>query len=322
VIAASGIKVALAITVRRDTVASVKDLEDDLDDFTRKPPAAWIPYREEHCIKTVYHDGSKRQKDYILTSAQMSVPAPVNCLILLAGIFAVGAAGQDTLDPNEAETQLRALGALIDKDLRTHEVIEVRLNNKSLTDNDLRWLVPLQRIRDLSLENTPIGDVALAPISRLDHLEWLNLYQTKVSDIGLKHLVRLRTLHELHVGRTSVTDEGLRTIRQMTQLVVLGLRDTRVTDAGLPSLAALTSLESLNLSETSVSRKGLETLRALPALRTLWLNRTPLDDSDVPTLEQLTSLLEIHLTGTRVTRGGIDRLRDAKPRRRVIVDDP
>ena len=62
-------------------------------------------------------------------------------------------------------------------------------------------------------------------------------------------------------------------------------------------------------------------LHALPALRTLWLNRTPLDDSDVPALEQLKSLLEIHLTGTRVTRGGIDRLRDAKPRRRVIVDD-
>jgi hypothetical protein len=77
----------------------------------------------------------------------------------------------------------------------------------------------------------------------------------------------------------------------------------------------------LNLSETSVSRKGLETLRVLPALRTLWLNQTPLDDSDVPTLEQVKSLLEIHLTGTRVTRSGINRLRDAKPRRRVIVDD-
>jgi len=95
----------------------------------------------------------------------MTVPAPVNCLVLLVGIFAVGAAGQHPLNPNEAETQLKALGALIDKDLRTHVVVEVRLNNKSLSDNDLRWLVPFQQIRDLSLENTPIGDAALVHIS-------------------------------------------------------------------------------------------------------------------------------------------------------------
>jgi hypothetical protein len=91
----------------------------------------------------------------------MPVRAPVKCLVLLIGVFAVGTIGQDRLDSKEAETKLKALGALIDKDLRTHEVIEVRLNNKSVTDNDLRWLVPFQQISDLSLENTLIGDAAL-----------------------------------------------------------------------------------------------------------------------------------------------------------------
>src|SRR6266446_5422864 len=61
-IAASGIKVALAITVRRDTVVSVTyfgdDLNEDLDDFNGKPPAARITHRVEHCIKTVCRGGS------------------------------------------------------------------------------------------------------------------------------------------------------------------------------------------------------------------------------------------------------------------------
>ena len=125
----------------------------------------------------------------------MLVRALVNCRVLLIGILAIAASAQDRLDPSEAESQLRALGALIYKDLRTHEVIEVQLNNKLLADDDLRWLVPFQQISDLSLEKTSIGDAAVVHISGLDHLEWLNLYQSKISDNGLKHLVRLHNLH-------------------------------------------------------------------------------------------------------------------------------
>src|SRR5678815_5720962 len=101
---------------------------------------------------------------------KMPARRPVQCIALLLGILAVGAAPKDRVDPAKAETRLRALGGHLDRDLSTREIIEVRLNNRALKDDDLRWLGAFPHIRALSVENTAIGDRALAYISGLDGL--------------------------------------------------------------------------------------------------------------------------------------------------------
>ena len=90
------------------------------------------------------------------------------CFALVLGAGQAGHPGQTT-----AETELIRLGAIIHTNPGTREVIEVRLNERPLKNDDLRWLTPFRAITDLSMESTPIGDAGLSHLSRLTRLEWL-----------------------------------------------------------------------------------------------------------------------------------------------------
>jgi internalin A len=84
-------------------------------------------------------------------------------------------------------------------------------------------------------------EAAIAPVARLERVQWLRLDRTPVTDIGLAQL------------------------RGMTSITRLDLDDTRVTDVGLAQLKRLTKLKHLNLSGTQVTDAGVRELReALP----------------------------------------------------------
>jgi hypothetical protein len=55
-------------------------------------------------------------------------------------------------------------------------VVEVNANGKKITDDDLKAVGEFVRMTDLSLEETAITDKGLAHLTKLQKLEWLNLY--------------------------------------------------------------------------------------------------------------------------------------------------
>ncbi|AGA27079.1 hypothetical protein Sinac_2786 [Singulisphaera acidiphila DSM 18658] len=80
------------------------------------------------------------------------------------------------------------------------------------------------------------NDETLAQVSRLGHLESLELNGTAITDAGLGHIKTLTKLRHLGLGQTLTSDAGLPYLNGMSQLVTLNLAGSRVTDDGVLEL--------------------------------------------------------------------------------------
>ena len=189
---------------------------------------------------------------------------------------------------------------------------------------------------DLSTDPTDPGpgitDAAIAPISRLGNLTFLDLYETEISDAGLKaidglvklevltlprnvsdaglehvqKLVKLRHLHPLadfrdrHPQINLFSDHGLAYLRNLTEIEELEL-DSLTTDEGLRNLRGMTRLKTLNTSGgTAISGDGLEHLQGMTKLRTLNLGGTAIDGESLKYLQGMTKLQTLNLGGTAI----------------------
>jgi hypothetical protein len=86
------------------------------------------------------------------------------------------------------------------------DAVVVQMANPDVTDETLRYLLPMSQIKRLDLGGTKITDAGLATIARLTSLEELNLSRTAVTDQGLKdHLFNLESLKRLNVEGTRVS---------------------------------------------------------------------------------------------------------------------
>jgi hypothetical protein len=126
------------------------------------------------------------------------------------------------------------------------------LTDRPVTDDDLRRLPVLPRLRRLDLTGTPITDAAL-PVA----------------------VERAPALHELDLSATRVTDAGLAGLAAAAELQELALVDTSISDAGLAAIARLRSLVIVNLRRSAVRGEALDVLATLPNLRLLALPRVP-----------------------------------------------
>lgn len=123
----------------------------------------------------------------------------------------------------------------------------VDLSGKQVSETDLRRLVPSDRVTELYVKGTGLGDSAMDHVARCIHLEALDL------------------------TATNVTDAGIAKIAELPRLQILVMDHTAVSDAGLHSLAQCQSLEQLFAMNTNVTETGITQLqRAIPGLHVEW----------------------------------------------------
>lgn len=79
-------------------------------------------------------------------------------------------------------------------------------------------------------------DDALARVSDLPRLRYLNLSDSAVTDAGLHHLSSLQDLLFLDLSRTQVTDVGLSALRSLDHLQYLWLAETQVSAEAVSKL--------------------------------------------------------------------------------------
>ncbi|WP_158965398.1 c-type cytochrome domain-containing protein [Paraglaciecola sp. L3A3] len=82
------------------------------------------------------------------------------------------------------------------------------LGDMSISSEVMNEIANLSQLRVLLLDNAKIaGD--LAPLSRLNKLQVLNLFNTKVGDESAKTLVQISSLKKLYLANTDYTEQGL-----------------------------------------------------------------------------------------------------------------
>jgi len=115
------------------------------------------------------------------------------------------------------------------------------------------WADEAGRVIRVELARIPIRDDDLAILSKLPHLQSLNL-------------------RGINVFKGTLSNDGLRHLSGLTQLRSLNLSANRLLNSlSLFHIRNLKRLEWLNLTGTRIGNEGLIHLRELPRLKRLWL---------------------------------------------------
>ncbi|XP_066533589.1 uncharacterized protein si:ch73-173p19.1 [Hoplias malabaricus] len=169
----------------------------------------------------------------------------------------------------------------------------------SLTDAGLLFLSKQSLLSEVDLTDyTQITDQGIKHLASMTRLKKLSLSNTQVSDMGLLALVALKDLMELCLDRTVVSSLGVSAlVTHLPYLQVIGLACTRVGDSVIRrGLIHCPQLIKLNLSRTRITDRGL---RFLHRMKLLQVN---LDGTGV-TLEGVTNLIAAspHLSSIRAS---------------------
>ena len=136
------------------------------------------------------------------------------------------------------------------------------LSYSTSTDEVLKSLVGLKKLRRLNLRDTLVTDEGLAYLANLNTLEEIDLYGVKISDRGIAHLKGLQNLRKLNLLGGPVSDAGAEILAGLLKLRELNLYRSEITNAGVARLAALRELAFLDLRYTRATSSGVERLRA------------------------------------------------------------
>ncbi|QDU96101.1 PDZ domain-containing protein [Lignipirellula cremea] len=151
-----------------------------------------------------------------------------------------------------AITELHALGAEVHRGFQqmglggaAELVVKIEIGAKwEGDDNDLRRLVWLSDVQQLTFNSKRVGDA------------------------GLQYLANLSGITNLEIKRASITDNGLAPLAKMKGLRMLSIYYTPVGDGSLTHLTGITSAAEIKLFGTKISDDGAEKLAAaLPNAR-------------------------------------------------------
>ncbi|XP_078519005.1 uncharacterized protein LOC144784230 isoform X1 [Lissotriton helveticus] len=134
----------------------------------------------------------------------------------------------------------------------------------TVTDTGLSFLCNLQGLLELDLTDySRISDEGVKHLAHLKRLKKLSLCNTPLTDAGLPHLQNLTDLEDLCLDRTHITSIGVsRCIRSLIHLQVLGLACTPVGDNVLRlGVQHCKQLLKVNLSRTRITDRGLQYFR-------------------------------------------------------------
>jgi hypothetical protein len=160
---------------------------------------------------------------------------------------------------------LRAEGQMTDAVLdlvsRVDSITALDLGgSQALTDDGIRYLARLPRLKHLDLRGTALTDRGLEVLRMLPALETISFAQTRVTDHGVAHLAHCHELQRVDLSWTRTGDGAIRALAGKQKLSELST-GAAVTDAGIPLLHELPVFKSWHGGET---RMALLSYRSLP----------------------------------------------------------
>ena len=160
--------------------------------------------------------------------------------------------------------------------------------SKAITDEGVRHLARMPRLRQLDLSGTAVTDEGLAALAELTALERISLSMTRVTDRGVRHLERCHALRDVDLAWTRTGDGALRALAGKPRLSQFR-SGNEVTDAGLALLHEFPVFRAWQGGET---RLALTSYASAP--NQLFL-RGPFTDAGITHLRGLDGLFGLNL---------------------------
>jgi len=140
----------------------------------------------------------------------------------------------------------------------------LKLTLVGITDDDLKFLKPLQMLHHVVIEGDVTG-VGFAHLSENEYLFSIILKnQSSVTDEGVEVIITsIKQLSRLDLSNTLISDEAMKSIAKGRDISDLNLSGTFLSDYGMKHLAVIKSrkkiygLKTLNLNDTYVTDKSI-----------------------------------------------------------------
>ncbi len=211
----------------------------------------------------------------------------------------------------------------------------------NLATEDAASLLGLPNLETLHVHGNGWGPAAAEPIGRLTSLRNLSLDENPLGDEGIAHLAGLRQLRELRAWDVGMTDASVEAIVGMRTLQILSIGgNPGITDASIPLLSRMDSLRELQVGASGITLAGIQKLQAalpncvvyahtssnsdeldlrgqivsdatLPRIiagqqpKTLILEGPGITDASVPYLAALPGVTRLKLHGVSITNEGL-----------------
>jgi internalin A len=183
-------------------------------------------------------------------------------------------------------------------------------------------------LRFLSVVDCGLTDDQLSQLTKLPHLETLDLRRTRINGPGLAALKSLTELKSLEIDMTADQFHALKTNQlvhllpiahgenrttaandeEITELELNGFYGYPVTNQMLLKIDRLTSLRELSLIESQVDNEAIPQLIRLQRLQKLNLERSRIDDEALRILANARALNLLVLDETKITADGLRHL--------------
>ncbi len=89
------------------------------------------------------------------------------------------------------------------------EIQRINLNEKKITDDDLKNLSVLTDLQFLGLHGSPITDAGIDALVEIENLKELELSATNITDAGVAKLAKLTSLEKLTLHNTKVSKKAI-----------------------------------------------------------------------------------------------------------------
>lgn len=182
--------------------------------------------------------------------------------------------------------------------------------NENITDEGLKSLSRLSKLRFLNLDKTNISNTGLSYLLQNKALATLTVVKCKrVGDPGMQFLKQLPALKRLNVGETSITDAGVEQIIDSGKIEHLSVANCLITDRGLDSIMQCSSIKKLFLDNCKrISIAGIKKVSAMPNLKRLCLKGTKVNDDAVESLSKMKSLQRLDIRDSACTNKSVQNL--------------
>jgi Leucine-rich repeat (LRR) protein len=143
-----------------------------------------------------------------------------------------------------------------------------------MTDAIMADVARIEGLTELDLSGSQgLTDDGIRPLAKLSRLRVLDLSKTNVTDRGLRVLGELPSLESLSLSLTRITDDGAANLAACDALVRVNLAWTPSGDGALRALAGKPELRSV-YTGNGVTDAGLPLLHEIPAFKT-WRGEEP-----------------------------------------------
>jgi len=217
---------------------------------------------------------------------------------------------QVTLGPRTTDQDIQLLQHIPDLE-------SVRLERMQITDDGLKHLAPLHRMRSLALDRT--GIASLTNLGEHPHLTEIVLHETDIDDEGIRDLLKWPTLDGIAVLGGRLTDRSVDTLSRLPRLQTLWIDGNRFSTDGLAKLSRITTLRTLLIGHTPANDETVRELGSLPQLRTLNLFQLDVTGRAFSIARAFPELSELEFVGCQVTDADLEAMVLPRKLTRLVV---